>query len=57
MKRFGGLVTILVHLLFPIGSMLLILITAPSGSPDITQLPNAVFIIAIWTFALLYWTR
>ena len=57
MKRFGGLVTILVHLFFPIGSMLLILITAPSGSPDITQLPNAVFIIAIWTFALLYWTR
>jgi hypothetical protein len=57
MRKIGDLVTILVQLLFPIGSMLLILITAPSGSPDVTQLPNAVFVVTIWMFALLYWTR
>jgi len=57
MKKIGQLVTILVYFLSPIGTVLLILITAPSGSPDITQLPNAVFITTLWALALLYWTR
>jgi hypothetical protein len=57
MKKIGQLVTILVYFLSPIGIVLLILITAPSGSPDITQLPNAVFITTLWALALLYWTR
>jgi hypothetical protein len=57
MKKIGQLVTILVYFLSPIGIVLLILITAPSGSPDITQLPNAVFITTLWALALLYWLR
>jgi hypothetical protein len=57
MKKIGEIVMVLIHFLFPIGTVLLILITAPSGSPDITQLPNAVFITTLWALALLYWTR
>jgi hypothetical protein len=57
MKKIGQLVTILVYFLSPIGIVLLILITAPSGSPDIAQLPNAVLIITIWAIALPYWSR
>lgn len=57
MKKLGHVVSILAHFLFPIGAILWILIAAPSGRPDITQLPTAALVTTLWLFAAIYLTR